>query len=89
MMPLESPVSAILVASHVAQQTVEYPRLDMVTHLRTKRAVPPVEREEEQAFLPDEEQAGEDGETSLRGTKSLSRSTSPYTSLPIYSHIHL
>jgi hypothetical protein len=61
----------------------------MVTPPRKKRVATPAEREEEQAFLPDEEQGGEDGETALRWTKSLSRSTSPHTSLPVYSHIHL
>jgi hypothetical protein len=89
MMLPEPPVSVVLVASHVAQQIVEISTSRQGNPSRMKHVVAPVEMEEEQAFLADEEQAGEEGETSLCGTKSLSRSTSPYTSLPVYGHIDL
>ena len=62
----------------------------MLTLLRMKRGVMLVEREEEQIFLSDEEQAEEDGGTSFHWAKSQPRPTqTPLTSLPVYNNIHL
>lgn len=61
----------------------------MVSLLRMKRGEMPVEMEEEQTFLPNEEQAEEDIGTTSHWTKSQSRSTNPYMPLTVYSNIHL
>jgi hypothetical protein len=61
----------------------------MASLLRMKRGVTPVEREEEQMFLPDGEQVEEDRGTSFHWTKNQSPSTSAHTFLPVYSNIHL
>jgi hypothetical protein len=45
--------------------------------------------EEEQMFLVDEEQADEDGETSVQWKKNHRRQAiDPYKSLPVYNTIH-
>jgi hypothetical protein len=45
--------------------------------------------DEEQMFLVDEEQVGDDGETSVRWRKQSERqATDPHGNLPVYNTIH-